>query len=300
MALTMSSINYDAKRAFNKIEGFTVAQNYTPNGGDFPQPVPVEIALNLSILTRYQRDLDQILTCIFAYFYPYIIISYKHPDLGHEVRCKLEWNKAINLTYPLDIAGTQPYRIVADSTFTLQGWLYRNAYNNSGIIHNIPMSFNAVSALFDNYDYMHSLESDITSDYLEISGRPFIHSVAPYQVMPFDSGKTITIHGNMFDYLSGITLSGTSGVFEASSYQTFDPYVSSHRLSAIYPAFTAVSTEYTVIDNNNITFVLPQINTSGFFDIMGYGMAGVGKLTEDAIAHNSTVQWPYISGIQIL
>jgi hypothetical protein len=183
MALTMSSINYDAKRAFNKIEGFTVAQNYTPNGGDFPQPVPVEIALNLSILTRYQRDLDQILTCIFAYFYPYIIISYKHPDLGHEVRCKLEWNKAINLTYPLDIAGTQPYRIVADSTFTLQGWLYRNAYNNSGIIHNIPMSFNAVSALFDNYDYMHSLESDITSDYLEISGRPFIHSVAPYQVM---------------------------------------------------------------------------------------------------------------------
>ena len=254
----------------------------------------------MSILTRYSRDLDQILTCLFVNLFPYMMISYQHPYINHEVRSKVEWNGNISLQYPIDITATQPYRIIADTSFTVQGWFFKNSYNDSGIIHNIPISFTAVSALFDNYDYMHSLESDITSDYLEVSGRPFIHSVAPYQVMPFDSGKTISIHGNMFDYLSGITLSGTSGVFEASSYQTFNPYISTHRLSSIYPAFTAISTEYTVVDNNNVTLVLPQINTSGFFDIIGYGMAGIGKLTEDAIAHNSSVQWPYVSGVEIL
>jgi len=314
MALTMSSIAYDPKRAFNKIEGFTVAPIYKPDGGDFPQPVPVDITLNLSILARYQRDIDQILTCIFANFFPYIILSYEHPDLKHEVRCKLEWNKTINLQYPNDITANTSYRLIADTTFTLQGWIYRNAYNDSGIIHNIPISFTAVSALYDDYDAMKSLEAPEMTDYLTVSGKPYLKDVTPYQVTINDTGKTLLIKGNMFDYLSGVCLSGLSpDVFPLTTYQNFDLFTDSHRLSSVYPAFDAVSVRYIKMDNNTLILTIPKIENSGYFEIMGYGLAGIGKLTEDSTRttlnpyatgspeyNNFTpMQFPYVSGVHI-
>lgn len=301
IAITMQNLSYDKTRAFNKIEPHQVAEIYAPNGLDIPQPIPINITLNMSILTRYSRDLDQILTCLFVNLFPYLMISYEHPYIKHEVRSKVEWNGNISLQYPIDITATQPYRIIADTSFTVQGWFFKNCYNNSGIIHNIPVSFSAVSALYDDYDAMHAMESPLTTDYLEVSGRPFIHSVEPYRIMAEDVGKSLSIKGNMFDYLSGVALSGiSSDVFATSAYQTFNPYISSHRLSSIYTAFDAVSVEYTKIDNNNLTFILPQIQNSGHFDIIGWGLAGLGKLTEDSYINGSSIQWPYVSGVEII
>jgi hypothetical protein len=292
MALTMSSINYDAKRAFNKIEGFTVSHIFKPEGANLPQPVPVEISLNLSIMARYQNDIDQILTCIFSNFFPYIILSYEHPDLNHEVRCKLEWNKNINLQYPLDITNNQPYRVLADAQFTLQGWIYRNSYNNSGIIYNIPTTFTAVSAIYDDYDTMHNMESDITTDSFVVSGRPFMHNSTPCIIHSDATNRTLNIKGNMFDYLSGICLSSLNGnVFSTSSYQTFNPFVNYKHLSSTYPAFTAVSAEFTKLDNNNISINIPYTQNIGYFDVIGYGIAGLGKLTQDS---------RLLSGVEVL
>lgn len=302
MALTMSNIVYDKQRTFNKISGFTLSEMLAPSGGRYPQPVPVTINLNLSILTRYQRDMDQILTCIFSQFHPYIILSYKHPDYDGEVRCALTWSGSVSFTYPIDATASTSYRIVGDSVFTLEGWIFKNANNPYGIIHKIDTSFTSVSSLFDDYDIMHSKEDATVTDQRTISGRPQLFDVLPNSINIIDNTSRIfNINGDMLDFVTDLAVIPTLStnyfnMFNTSSYKAFDPFMNSTKLSAVYPAFTAVpvlSTNWQHVDNNNISFSIPQTLTGGYLDVYAWDSMGLGKLTLDS---RRDVYNPYVSG----
>lgn len=319
MAITMASISYDKERTFNKIMGFTVNQQYLSGGGSFPEPVPIKINLNFSILSRYQRDLDQILTCIYSNFYPYIIISYQHPDIKQEVRCAVMWNGDINLTYPVDIQATAPYRIVADSSFTVYAWMYRNASNPYGIIHNIPTTFTAVSNIFDDYYSTRTYDNTnpITTDYFTVSGRPQINSISPYSEHIGTSGSEFTIMGDMFQFVTNLVVSASpTTIYQNSAYQAFNPFVSSCNMSAMYPPFSGVqilSSNWTNINEHTIKFTLPTPLNYGFIDVIAVGSTGYGKLTQDSLrptfnpyltsnpsfSSYSEFQYPYVSGLEI-
>lgn len=323
MAISLQSIKYDDKRAFNKIAGFDTSVAYVSSGGHYPQPVPVNMTLPFSILSRYQRDLDQIITCIFSNFYPYIVISYKHPDLGHEVRCVVQWDGNINFTYPIDTSAETSYRIAADSSFTVAAWIYRNASNPAGVIYNIPTTFTSVSTIMDDYEYMKNFESPITTDYFTISGRPQLNNISPYITNIGTSAQSFTVIGDMFQFVTDVGVSGTPESIYASSpttaipiscYNYFNPYVSSTTLSSVYTAFSAVSvTNWSVIGDNTLTFTLPTPLTAGYIDVFAWGPVGFGKLTLDAVrpTYNPYVsgtpeyngyeefQFPYVSGIEI-
>jgi hypothetical protein len=317
MAITMSSIQYDKDRAFNKIAGFNVSQNYLSGGGQFPEPLPVKLNLNFSILSRYQRDLDQIITCIFSNFYPYIVISYRHPDLGHEVRCVVMWNGDINLNYPIDAQANTPFRIVADSSFTVLGWIYKNASNPYGIIHNIDTTFTSVSDIFDNYYTMKALEFPETTDYFVISGRPQCKDIDPYTTSIGVTSLTYDLVGDMFQFVDSIVVSGTpQGIFPVSSYELLNPFVDSKRLSSIYQPFSAVpllTSNWSVVNDYHIRLNIPMTYTTGYVDVLAISPFGVGRLTLDTvrptfnpyvsgtIEYNNyqTIQKPTVSGIQI-
>ena len=65
VAVNISNITRDNNRVFNKLDGF-MAPDYTEENVDYlkniPQPVPVNITVNMSIVTKYQSDMDQILS----------------------------------------------------------------------------------------------------------------------------------------------------------------------------------------------------------------------------------------------
>lgn len=300
MAVTTSNIKFDSKRTFNKIDGYTVNSQVLSGGGTIPQPVPIDFNMNLSIIVNQNRDLDQITTCIFSKFYPYIIISYKHPNINQEVRCKVEWDGNLNLSYPTDIAANVPYRIVADATFNVSTWIYQNFNNDYGIIHNIPMSFTAVKNIYEDYDYLKTFESDITTDYRTISGRPQIKAVHPYYTTTDSNNYTFNITGDMFNLVDGMVVSADTSVYETSSFQTVNPFANDTRLSAVYTPFQAVSVEnWTINDNNNITFTLPQPLSAGNIDVIAWNIAGIGNLTTDSYRISGTFQFPYVSGIHV-
>jgi hypothetical protein len=134
IAVNLSSIQRDNNRVFNKIEGFNVNFNPNDNSGKFykniPQPVPINIGLDMTIVTRYQADMDQILANFIPYFDPYIVISWKLPDLvksdtPYELRNEVLWNGNINIQYPDNLTGTQPYRLTATTSFTIKGWMFK-------------------------------------------------------------------------------------------------------------------------------------------------------------------------------
>tara|TARA_R110000868_G_scaffold138335_3_gene352405 strand:+ start:10054 stop:10866 length:813 start_codon:yes stop_codon:yes gene_type:complete len=160
IAVTISSISRSPDRVFNKINGFYYGQNqngvYQSNSIHVRTPVPVDIAVNMSILTKFQTDMDQILSNFIPYSNPYIIISWKVPsDFGisttQEIRSEVLWSGSMSMSYPTDIAANAKYKISADTSFTIKGWLFPEATNPVGNIYYVNSDFYNTAAI-TNYE----------------------------------------------------------------------------------------------------------------------------------------------------
>jgi T4-like virus Myoviridae tail sheath stabiliser len=134
VAVNITNISRDVNRVFNKVNGFNVPYNLSETPSEIlkkiPQPVPVNITVNMTIVTKYQSDMDQIITNFVPYCDPYIIISWKLPGLRpsqvpFEIRSEILWSGNIGVSYPLELQGNQSFRISADTSFTIKGWLFK-------------------------------------------------------------------------------------------------------------------------------------------------------------------------------
>ena len=148
IAVHIGSVSRDNTRVFNKNEGFTIihANANDNNLKQILQPVPINITVNMTIVTRYQLDLDQIITNFVPYCDPYIIISWKLPnnndsDLPYEIRSEVLWNGNINIAYPDNLGPTQPFRITADTSFTIKGWFFKKMDEPIKKIYTIQSDF---------------------------------------------------------------------------------------------------------------------------------------------------------------
>lgn len=132
VSITIGSIARDQNRVFSKNSGFlsptTRSGSILPETPYYKTPVPVNITINMSILTKNQLDMDQILGNFIPYNNPYIIIAWKVPDkfvnYTQEIRTEVLWDGNIALNYPVETNNTQKAQIVADTSFTIKGWLF--------------------------------------------------------------------------------------------------------------------------------------------------------------------------------
>jgi hypothetical protein len=103
----------------------------------------------MSILCKNQLDMDQILGNFIPYNNPYIIISWKipsdfTPNYTQEIRTEVMWDGNISLNYPVEINNTQKAQIIADTSFTIKGWLFPYVDKPIGNIFKIDLNFYAV------------------------------------------------------------------------------------------------------------------------------------------------------------
>lgn len=154
IAVSINGFTRDNDRVFNKIAGSWYQRNeILPDAllkSDFmPQPVPVDIAINMSVITKYQTDMDQILTNFMPYSDPYIVISWKNPDkslsIPQEIRSPVEWSGNINVDYPTDIGKSDFFRVTADTSFTIKGWMFKK--EQPGIPHILTVNVNTEHVL---------------------------------------------------------------------------------------------------------------------------------------------------------
>lgn len=170
IAVNIAGISRDPQRVFNKIAGTYHTKNVNFAGvsglatasDHLPSPVPVNINVNMSILTKYQTDMDQILSNFIPYSNPYIIISWKIPgdilQKDHEIRSEVLWSDSISINYPIELSPSTPYRISADTTFTIKGWLFKEKIDTTGNIFVIDSHFTPVSD-FTGLDVLSATES---------------------------------------------------------------------------------------------------------------------------------------------
>lgn len=202
ISITIGSIQRDNNRVFNKNAGFYAYGSPIENQPSYQSfyyktPVPVNIDVNMSIIARYQSDMDQILSNFVPFNNPYIILSWTVPkafslNYTQEIRTEVLWNGTINLEYPTDINGQQKAQIIANTGFTIKGWLFPDPQDPVKNIFRIDVSMTAVSGGTDlEYgSYTNLLSQVITeqqalsayhnTESFSVSGRPVITGVKLY------------------------------------------------------------------------------------------------------------------------
>lgn len=202
VSISISNLSRDESRVFNKINGYYMPAGSNDNATQsrsvhYNSPVPVNITVNMSIMTKYQSDMDQILSNFIPYNNPYIILSWKVPDtlsingftLPHEIRSEVLWSGSVNLAYPTDIAATEKYKIIGDTSFTIKGWLFPAKKDTVGNIfyikenfHNTKLitSVNELTASDFNYPQSTGLVTDV--EQITINGYPGITNTVTSQI----------------------------------------------------------------------------------------------------------------------
>lgn len=149
VALTNGGITRDPSRVWNKIQGSYIANADPTKSSKLLQPVPIDLQINMTILTRFQEDYDQIVTNFIPYFDPYIIVSWRTPSMpDYEIRSQVVWSGNVTATYPYDINSTQVARVEGTTSFTFKGWLFKAASSGGDSkIYTINSNFSTEAGL---------------------------------------------------------------------------------------------------------------------------------------------------------
>jgi hypothetical protein len=287
VAVSVSSVSRDPSRVFNKLDGFYYSANSEgQKAGDLysrhiKTPIPINLELNVSILARYQTDVDQILSNFVPFCNPYVIISWYLPkdfntDIDQEIRSEVLWNGNVSMNYPIELVSSQKARVTADTTFTVKGWLFKDEDQPAGNIFYIDQNFVA-ERLITEYESMtgaylsgHLTESFETSASPYVTGL-FVNGVRLEDPLVYDTAPLndleISVEGMRFDLLDGLLLSA-SDTSSLTSVSAFDQFT---RQGAI----TGQPLDYTVNSENSISLTLPVPDSlTGTFAFVPYNSAG--------------------------
>jgi hypothetical protein len=283
MAAEIKSESRDNERIKNKIEKIV----YKNNDGNYValQAIPWNIEIELTILTKYQEDMDQIIQNFSVNTNPYVIVSWQEPKSGREIRTEIIWNGDVSFQYPATANYSPkepPFRVTATTSFTIKGYLFKTFVENPKPICLINTDISFTDTFFCNYKTLTAYASESTTESYTITGRPVMKFVAPYYVKDGTS-PFITVTGYSFHDTIGVYVSGSnSEMYPASTFQPFSGLDSFH----------AFPVEQFVKSSNKLSFFLPSPNSSGFIDIIAVNSCGYGSLTEDSATYA-----PYTSGL---
>jgi hypothetical protein len=287
VAVNVTGISRDTTRVFNKLD------NLYNKTGDYGKssllmPVPINIEVSMSILARYMQDMDQILSNFVPYNNPYIIISWQEPTSINsqvvEIRSEVLWSGNISMAEPTDIAYSEKFRIVADTSFTIKGWLFRNVNELSNQIYFIDTNFISTRGdiLITDVNYESIFEEADITETVSLSAIPTITN-AFYNTSGglveitsnFTLNKTITsynsyvLYGTNFSRTDAVLLSSST----ASSLTTAFSSVSSKYTGAT-SGYALPTSQYSILSDNIMTLDLSQLSGAGSFNIVVNNVVG--------------------------
>jgi hypothetical protein len=266
VAVNMSGISRDQGRVFNKIHGAYMSEferniNATSNNSaatsyNIPQPVPVNISVNMSIMARYQTDIEQIISNFVPYNDPYIIISWKLPKQffpkDMEIRSEVLWSGDLNIDYPEALNNTDPFRLSCDTSFTIKTWLFKSTPETTKNIYKITTNMTPVDDITSDMKYILPYYDEVTErSYLEsfgppLTAAPHITHVGNDTVLGYNFARTTSV------YISASNVNSVSG----TSVDMFDGEMQKH-----FPQFVGVPIEFEIINDNQIKYFLPEIDS---------------------------------------
>ncbi len=301
VAMEQKNIRRDSSRIQNK--DFRMYRHHL-NSKDIskiPQPVPVLIDVDVSIVANYKEDIDQIISNFIPWCNPYFIISWKIPegfdlDFDDEIRTEVSWSGDVNFESPVDISAQDKYKIVGNTSFTIKGWIFPPLENISAPIYVVRNNFHPVATGDDLYTYdAYSTLSGVDytgTDVVLISAYPeftnmFYGNYPLFGItrIPNFIDTVVTFFGKRFSY---------NNTWYLSSNETIPALVYEEIDTAKFPTISAyrIPDEDVVIVSDNVaTLQLSSVWLSGFnqFTFVTANSAGWADLGFILILDNSTI-----------
>ncbi len=264
VSVNVNNISRDTTRVFNKLDGFY----YQGEVGEekvsrhIKAPVPININLSVSVLTRYQTDMDQILSNFVPFCNPYVVISWKVPEkfnlsVDQEIRSEVLWNGDVSMNYPTELTSSQKARVTADTSFTIKGWLFKDTDNPSGNIFFVDTNFYNENKL-EYYDNLESLSGNDRVVSREVAGSPFITDIF-YNGVLLQDNLTIAPNASGNIILNGIGFTHTETVLFSTNNETVYTNLTSISNFSRQPAVSGQSIPFTILNDNTIIFDSPSI-----------------------------------------
>lgn len=318
MSVSIGGITRDNDRVFNKILGSfnPVSTKKGKTVINEKQPLPIDLNLKVSIMTRYQADMDQILSHLLPYINPYFVVSWRTPSRpDHEIRSNIYWDGNAAIQYPIDLTSTQVARVVTDLSFVFKGWIFQAIpdfeIGNIFTIHSNYYIADKGIPIEYKYEDENTRTFSFRNDYLPLSGVPPQPKVVYPDFARRNTQQQFYLYGSAFTHIDNVYLSGAP-VDSISTFQS--PFSAIPELSSV--TFNGVKLQANTWNSdkdNLVTFVMPPLSSPGFVDILLQNPFGVGSLTKSVRINNFNpfhpnhpeytsyipYQMPFLSGVQI-
>jgi len=309
VSINLTGVTRDETRVFNKLAPSFIPGQLTEHpekSSKFLMPVPVNLSVSMSIMTRYMADADQIISNFIPYNNPYIILSWKVPadfgtDYEQEIRSEVLWSGDLSYTTPTDTSYSDKFRVVIDTSFTIKGWLFPEQKDPQNTIYKIDNNFITVdlaNRIYDpegkelnlltyeqqGYQSLSGFNDTVPTSYSEtvtISGIPeftnifyattgTFNAIRGFTTILSGNDNNFTFYGKRFDTSNSYYLSSNVDNFY-SNYQQItsvkSPTISGYKLDESF---------YSTGNDNivNLFFPASSLSASGDFTIVTANEAG--------------------------
>ena len=298
VAVNLTSVSYDTDRVFNKLHNFDNASGVN-SASSIRTPTPVNLTVNMSILCRYMQDMEQILSNFVPYADPYIVLAWKEPVSDAldsdviEIRTEVLWDQTINLNTPTETTYSDKFRIIADTSFTIKGWLFRNQNETSNPIYFIENNFINTSPTYSFNQALTSLEYEAFFDSLTADAGYDIDTIS-LSGIPEITNVYFNTSASLLEVNGPVTVTSGAYTYNTNSYTLLGSHYNETEFvllssnSTLTSGFTSLSTTYTgavsgyllpaanwtVLSDEVINITLPLLLDSGKFDIIIKNPAG--------------------------
>ena len=298
VAVNLTSVSYDTDRVFNKLHNFDNASGVN-SASSIRSPTPVNLTVNMSILCRYMQDMEQILSNFIPYADPYIVLAWKEPVSDAldsdviEIRTEVLWDQNINLNTPTETTYSDKFRIIADTSFTIKGWLFRNQNETSNPIYFIENNFINTSPTYSFNQALTSLEYEAFFDSLTADAGYDIDTIS-LSGIPEITNVYFNTSASLLEVNGPVTVTSGAYTYNTNSYTLLGSHYNETEFvllssnSTLTSGFTSLSTTYTgavsgyllpaanwtVLSDEVINITLPLLLDSGKFDIIIKNPAG--------------------------
>lgn len=306
IAVYITNIARDNSRVENKM-GKSYFVNDTKDIKERRQPVPVKIDIGMSVLTKSTQDLLQIMSNWVPYTDPYIYIDVEDPSTGQIIRTKVRWNENITIDQELDDPSSKVPRSGFDTSFTIEGYLFKKLLPDSSRICKITTNMSSVSCLTNCFMSIEAFENEINlnpdnKETFIVEGISRLYCITPWETIPGKSKYEFKVSGKNLNYVTSLYVSANTSMFPTSAvnhynffpdtsanvvtnYCTENPETSTQITSARCRPFYGVEVsafEYTPT-GNALLFNLPYVpTTTGIFDVIAVTTCGCSKLSIDS------------------
>ena len=298
VAVNLTSVSYDTDRVFNKLNNFENASGVN-SASSIRTPTPVNLTVNMSILCRYMQDMEQILSNFIPYTDPYIVLAWKEPVSDAldsdviEIRTEVLWDESINLNTPTETTYSDKFRIIADTSFTIKGWLFRNQNEAANPIYFIENNFINTSPTYSFNQALTSLEYEAFFDSLTADAGYDIDTIS-LSGIPEITNVYFNTSASLLEVNGPVTVTSGAYTYNTNSYTLLGSHYNETEFvllssnSTLTSGFTSLSTTYTgavsgyllpaanwtVLSDEVINITLPLLLDSGKFDIIIKNPAG--------------------------